>query len=121
MEIVLEDFTMEEQRYIVSFLWTKELNVKDVHKEMFPVYGWKCLSRKAINSWIEKHGNRFADDVKFETEFLKWLRTVRILHYCGFRRNGKAMGQVYQCWWRICQEIIFFPPRFEYHTLYIHL
>jgi hypothetical protein len=23
----------------------------------------------------------------------------------GFRRIGKAMVQVYQCWWRICREI----------------
>jgi hypothetical protein len=22
-----------------------------------------------------------------------------------FRRTGKAMVQVYQCWWRICQDI----------------
>jgi hypothetical protein len=28
--------------------------------------------------------------------------------------TGKAMGQVYQCWWRICREINAFS-RFEYH------
>jgi hypothetical protein len=41
---------------------------------------------------------------------------------CGFRRNGKAMGQVYQCWWRICREINVFS-RFEYlyFTFYNHL
>jgi hypothetical protein len=28
---------------------------------------------------------------------------------CGFRRTGKAMGQVYQCWCRICRDInVFF-------------
>jgi hypothetical protein len=26
----------------------------DIHKEMFPVYGWKCLSRKAVHNWVEK-------------------------------------------------------------------
>jgi hypothetical protein len=31
--------------------------------------------------------------------------TVKILQSCGFRRTGNAMGQVYQCWWRICREI----------------
>jgi hypothetical protein len=25
----------------------------------------------------------------------------------GFRRTGKAMEQVYQCWWLICGEIFF--------------
>jgi hypothetical protein len=42
------------------FLWTKGLNLKD--KEMFPVYGGKCLSRKAIHNRVEKHGKHFADD-----------------------------------------------------------
>jgi hypothetical protein len=33
---------------------------------------------------------------------------------CGFRRTAKAMGQAYQCWWRICREINVFST-FEYH------
>jgi hypothetical protein len=28
----------------------KGLNTKDIHKEMFPVYGGKCLSRKAVHN-----------------------------------------------------------------------
>jgi hypothetical protein len=40
---------------------------KDVHKETFPVYGGKCLSRKAVHNLVEK---RFADD----EEVRKWLR-----------------------------------------------
>jgi hypothetical protein len=43
--------------------------------------------------------------------------TNKRLLCCGFRRTGKAMGQVYQCWWRICREIIGFPG-FEYHMFY---
>jgi hypothetical protein len=44
--------------------------------------------------------------------------TVKRLLCCGFRRTGKAMGQVYQCWWRICREInVFF--RFEYPMFYV--
>jgi hypothetical protein len=35
-------------------LWTKGLNAKDIHKEMFLVYGGKCLSREAIHNWFEK-------------------------------------------------------------------
>jgi hypothetical protein len=31
--------------------------------------------------------------------------TVKRLLCCGFRRTGKAMGHVYQCWRRICREI----------------
>jgi hypothetical protein len=29
------------------------------------------------------------------------------------------MGQVYQCWWRICREINVFFSRFEYHMFYV--
>jgi hypothetical protein len=30
--------------------------------------------------------------------------TVRRLLWCGFRRTGKAMGHVYQCWWRYVEK-----------------
>jgi hypothetical protein len=41
---------------------------------------------------------------------------------CKFRRTGKAMGQVYQCWWRICREITVFFPHYDiYFTFYIYL
>jgi hypothetical protein len=35
-------------------LWAKGLNVKDIHKEMYPVYGGKCLSGKAVHTWVKK-------------------------------------------------------------------
>jgi hypothetical protein len=41
----------------------------------------------------------FADEEEFEMEARKWLRQrAKILLSCGFRRTGKAMGQMYQCW-----------------------
>jgi hypothetical protein len=42
------------QRSIVRFVWSKGLNAKNLHKEMFPVYGEKCLSRKAVHNCFEK-------------------------------------------------------------------
>jgi hypothetical protein len=47
------------------FLWAKELSAKDIHKEMLPVYGGKCLSRKAVHNWVEKFSqgrSKVADD-----------------------------------------------------------
>jgi hypothetical protein len=44
------------------------LDAKDIHKEMFPLCGEKCLSLKAVHNWVEKSGNRFVDDEKVETE-----------------------------------------------------
>jgi hypothetical protein len=47
---------------------------------------------------------------------------IKRLLCCRFRGTGKAMGQVYQCSWRICREINVLS-RFDYHMfmLYIHL
>jgi hypothetical protein len=39
---------------------------------MFPVYGGKCLSRKAVQNLVEKRDKHFADD-EFETEVRKRL------------------------------------------------
>jgi hypothetical protein len=47
MAIVPEEYPTEKQRSVLRFLWARELNVKDIHKGMFLVYGGKCLSRKA--------------------------------------------------------------------------
>jgi hypothetical protein len=43
---------------------------------------------------------------------------VKILLCCGVLRTGKAMGQVYQCWWRACREANGFS-RIEYHMFYV--
>jgi hypothetical protein len=50
-----------------AFLWAKSLNAKDINKEMRPVYGGKCLSRKAVHDWVEKFSqgrSEVADDAR---------------------------------------------------------
>jgi hypothetical protein len=54
MVTVLEECITEEQRSVVRFFVTKVLNTKDIDKEMFPVYGGKCLSRKAVHNRVKK-------------------------------------------------------------------
>jgi hypothetical protein len=95
MAKVLEECNAEEQPSFVRFLWTKEPNAKDVHKEMFPLYGVKCLSRKAAHSWAEKHGKLFADDEEVETELRNWLRQQSEDFYAA--RFDPLIGQLYQC------------------------
>jgi hypothetical protein len=98
MATVLDGCITEEQRTVVGFLWAKGLSAKDIHKEMFPVYGGNCLSRKAVRNWVDKRGKNFADDEETETEVRKWLETTFKRLCCGFRRTGKAMGHVCQSW-----------------------
>jgi hypothetical protein len=62
-----------------------------------PLKRFTAVSRNATNvRWWRRSWNGGAEVAK---------TTVKRLLCFGFRRTGKAMGQVYQCWWRICREI----------------
>jgi hypothetical protein len=106
--------------------------VKDIHKVMFPVYGKKCLARKAVHNWVEKFSqgrSQVADDGRPGVQVAD--TTFRTLLCFRFRRTYKAMGRALikrwdKCWWKICREInvFFFPVSniiYEYFTFYIHL
>jgi hypothetical protein len=54
MATVLEEYSTEKEHSVVRFLWARELNAKDIHQEIFPVYGGKCLPCKAVHNWVEK-------------------------------------------------------------------
>jgi hypothetical protein len=115
---VLEGYTTEEQSSAVFFCW-KGLNAKDIHIEIFPLYGGECLSPKAVHNGVEKFSegrSKVADDVRPVAEVAQM--TVKIHLCCGFRRTGKAIGQVYLCRWRICREIKVFCS-LEYHMFYV--
>jgi hypothetical protein len=71
---MLEEYTTEGQRPAVRFLWTNGLNIKCIKKEMFPIYGGKCLSRPFGPLKYHFGGKRFADDEEFETELRKCPR-----------------------------------------------
>ena len=43
-----------EQRGVVRFLWAKNMEAKDIHKEMLPMYGENCLSRQAVHNLVQK-------------------------------------------------------------------
>ena len=46
--------TTIEQRGVVRFLWEKNMEGKDIHKEMLSMYGEHCLSRQEIHNWVQK-------------------------------------------------------------------
>jgi hypothetical protein len=52
MGTVLGECTYKEQGSVVRFLWAKGLNARDIHTEMFPLYGGNCLTRKAVHNWV---------------------------------------------------------------------
>jgi hypothetical protein len=67
MATVMEECITEDQNSVVHFLRAKGLNAKDMHKEMFSVFGRKCLSHKAFHSWVEKFSqgcSKVTDDAR---------------------------------------------------------
>jgi hypothetical protein len=90
-----------------------------IHKEISPVYGGKCLSRKAVHNWVEKRGNRLAGDEEVETEVRKWLgRQSKDFYAAGLDALVKRWDKCYQWWWRICREIcVLFQV--QYHMFYV--
>jgi hypothetical protein len=52
----------------------KGFNAKDIHKEIFPFYNGKCLSRKAVHSWIEKFSQIRSEAADVALPGAKWLR-----------------------------------------------
>ena len=37
-----------------AFFMGKNMEAKDIHKEMLPMYGEHCLSRQAVHNWVQK-------------------------------------------------------------------
>jgi hypothetical protein len=96
MASVLEGCTTEQLGSALGFLWAKWLNAKDIHKEMFQVYGEKCSSGKVVQNWVEKFSqgrSKDADNARPGAEVAE--TTVRRLLCCGFRSTVKGAGQVY--------------------------
>jgi transposase-like protein len=38
----------------VRFLWAKGMAAKDIHKEMLPTRGERCLSCQTVHNWVQK-------------------------------------------------------------------
>jgi hypothetical protein len=50
MATLLKECITEKQRSVLRFLWAKRLYANDIHKEKFPNYVGKCLSRKVVHN-----------------------------------------------------------------------
>jgi hypothetical protein len=109
-----------------SVLCVKGLDAKDIHNEIFSAYGGKCLSRKAVQNWVDKFSQgcaKVADDarrglpVEIATEATVQLVEELIRADRRITIDSVAMGQVYQCWCGIYREIHYF--RVEYRMFYV--
>jgi hypothetical protein len=98
--------------FYCAFLMGKMTHEKDIHKEMFHVYGGKCLSRKAVRTWMANVS----------------LKTKRLKRRCGRgwdnsqKTSVSSIGHMHQCWWRVYREIcVFQGSNITNFTFCIHL
>jgi hypothetical protein len=66
MATILE-YTTKGQHSVVPFFVGKRTRCKGHHKEMFPIYGGKCLWCKGVHNWVEKFSqgrSKVAGDVR---------------------------------------------------------
>jgi hypothetical protein len=114
MKTVLE-YTTEEQRFCFLFCGQKDtMHWIFIKKYFLFTVGSVCR----VKGFTTGSRNSLKDVRKSQVR--KWLRQqFKTFLCCGFRRTGKAMGQAYQCWWRICREINVFVSRLEYHIFYV--
>jgi hypothetical protein len=122
MVTVLEEYIVEDQRSVVLFYCGQKGSTQRIFiKKCFlftmgSIYRVKQFTTESRICHLG--GKGFADDEEDETEVRKCLRqqSKRLL-CCRFRRTGKAVGQVYQSWWRICREINVFSQVRISHVL----
>jgi hypothetical protein len=94
MTILLKEYTTDKQRSGVRFLWAKGLNAKDFHKEMFPVYIWKCFSCKTVHNWVEKFSEGRSKVAYDARQVRKWLRQQsKDFYVAGFDALVKRWGK----------------------------
>jgi hypothetical protein len=109
MATVVEGYTTEEKRYVARF-WPKGFNAKNIHKEIFPLHGGKCVSRKAIHNCVEKSGKYFTDNEVVEKEVRKWLRQQsKDFYAAGFKALEKRWDKCISVGGGYVEKYIFSP------------
>jgi hypothetical protein len=106
--------------FCCAFLWAKELNAKDIHKEIFLfMVGSVSRIKRSTTGWQKlfwwwRGWNGGAEVAE---------TTAKILLCCGFRTISKVRGQVYQILEENMARNKYFSPGSDItsFTFYIHL
>ena len=54
---VLNTSTAYEQRSVIRFLWSKGRTPVEIHREMQPTYGERCLALRSVRWWCSEFKN----------------------------------------------------------------
>jgi len=63
-----------EQHAIIVFLWAKKINANQIHFEIHPIYGDKCITKRTVYVWCNKmpDGQKFVSYNKVQSVILQW-------------------------------------------------
>ena len=53
MDAPLQDYTIEEQRGVVRFLWAEGAKPVEIHRRMLAQYGQSTMSQRKVYEWVE--------------------------------------------------------------------
>jgi hypothetical protein len=64
MAAPLSDWTIEEQRAVVRFLWSEAAKSAEIHRRMLAQYETRTMHQRKIYEWIEsfKEGRKSVTD-----------------------------------------------------------
>jgi hypothetical protein len=54
MDAPLQDYTIEEQRGVVRFLWAEGVKPVEIHHPMLAQYGQSTMSQQKVYEWVER-------------------------------------------------------------------
>ena len=98
MAAPLSTCTKIEQCGVVRFLWAKNMEAKDIHKEMLPMYGEHCLSRQAVHNCCAEvlgRADKYRRRTSSRSDYVP-TATKRIFRR-RFPGTCETVGQVFVC------------------------
>jgi len=54
MDAPLQDYTIEEQRGVVRFLWAEGVKPVENHRRVLAQYGQSTMSKRKVYEWVER-------------------------------------------------------------------
>jgi hypothetical protein len=112
MATVLDVVLPKSSELLCAFCWQKYSMQRIFIKKCFLLTVGSVCREKRFAIGLRNFPEDFRESQMTPDKVRKWLRQQSddLYDAGGSRRTGKAMGQVYQCWRRICREInVFFP------------
>jgi len=90
--------TKIEQRGVVHLLWAKNMEAKDIHKAMLPMYSEHCLAHQAFHNWVQKFSEgRTSIEDKHQVGRITFRQQPKEFFAAGFQGLVK--------WWEKCLNL----------------